>query len=56
MEDRRMQHAPLILSKYNISGMPAYQEEVRREVQRASREVNASTVSYLQSRVLHFGI
>jgi hypothetical protein len=31
LEDRRMQHAPLILSQYDISGMPVYLEELARE-------------------------
>jgi hypothetical protein len=37
-EDEVMQHAPLLLSVYNTSGMPAYQEEVRLAKQRAQRE------------------
>jgi hypothetical protein len=33
-EDEVMQHAPLRLSAYNLSGMPAYLEEVRAAEQR----------------------
>ena len=40
--EERMQHAPLVLSHYNISTMPAYLDEIAVETKRMARELNTT--------------